>query len=178
MRPDTWTNLHCSAFDGRQQSSRLKLDAIMPSKRRLSETKAMRRGRQCAAFPFQERDGETHVLLVTSRETKRWVLPKGWTEKPGCDAEQAAREAYEEAGIIGRIGTVSIGAYTYPKRLNCGATVTCDVEVFPLAVARLLEDWPEKSQRERRWFTLPEAAMAVDEGGLVTLMLQLSAPPR
>ena len=148
----------------------------MPNKRKPAKARPLQRGCQCAAFPFQERDGETHVLLVTSRETKRWVLPKGWTEKPGRGSKQAAQEAFEEAGIIGRISTASIGAYTYPKRLDNGVTVTCDVEVFPLAVDRLLEDWPEKSQRERRWFTLSEAAMAVEEGGLVTLMLQLSAP--
>lgn len=148
----------------------------MASKKKSSKHGPAERGVQCAALPFQERDGETHVLLVTSRETKRWVLPKGWTEKPGRGAEQAQREAFEEAGIIGRISPEAIGAYAYPKRLGSGATVTCDVEVFALAVERLMEDWPEKSQRERRWFTLSEAAMAVDDGGLVTLMLQLAAP--
>ena len=148
----------------------------MAIKQKPSKRTSAKRGRQCAAFPFQERNGETHVLLVTSRETKRWVLPKGWTEKRGCGAEQAEREAFEEAGIIGRIAPDAIGAYAYPKRLNGGATVTCDVEVFALMVERLLEDWPEKAERERRWFTLSEAAMAVDDGGLVTLMLQLAAP--
>jgi 8-oxo-dGTP pyrophosphatase MutT (NUDIX family) len=148
----------------------------MASKKKPSKLGAAKRGVQCAALPFQERDGETHVLLVTSRETKRWVLPKGWTEKPGHGAKQAQREAFEEAGIIGQVAPDAIGAYAYPKRLNGGVTVTCDVEVFALAVERLLEDWPEKSQRERRWFTLSEAAMAVDDGGLVTLMLQLAAP--
>ena len=142
-----------------------------------SKRKPAKRGRQCAALPLQERDGETHVLLVTSRETRRWVLPKGWTEKRGRGARQAAQEAFEEAGILGRIGTTPIGAYAYPKRLEDGATVTCDVEVFALAVEQLLDEWPEKSQRERRWFTLPQAAMAVEEGGLVTLMLRLAAPP-
>jgi 8-oxo-dGTP pyrophosphatase MutT (NUDIX family) len=124
-----------------------------------SKRKPIKRGRQCAALPYQERNGETHVLLVTSRETKRWVLPKGWTEKRGQGAKQAAQEAFEEAGIVGRIGSRPIGA-----------------EVFALAVEQLLDEWPEKSQRERRWFTLPEAAMAVEEGGLVTLMLRLAAP--
>lgn len=144
----------------------------MPSK---SKRHIIRRGRQCAALPFRQADGETQVMLVTSRETRRWVLPKGWTEKCG-GAKQAEREAYEEAGIRGRITAEPIGAYAYPKRLPGGATVTCEVEVFPLAVDELLEDWPERSQRERRWFTLPQAAMAVEEGGLVTLMLSLAQP--
>jgi 8-oxo-dGTP pyrophosphatase MutT (NUDIX family) len=134
-----------------------------------------KRGQQCAALPFQERDGETHVLLVTSRETKRWVLPKGWTEKRG-GAKQAQQEAFEEAGIIGQIASTPLGSYAYPKRLQNGATVTCDVQVFALAVDRLLDEWPEMAQRERRWFTLPQAAMAVEEGDLVTLMLRLAAP--
>ncbi|WP_052214875.1 NUDIX hydrolase [Belnapia sp. F-4-1] len=142
---------------------------------RKAKRQTIRRGRQCAALPFRQADGETQVMLVTSRETRRWVLPKGWTEKCG-GAKQAEREAFEEAGIRGRITPVPIGAYAYPKRLADGATVTCKVEVFPLAVDELLEDWPEKSQRERRWFTLPQAAMAVDEGGLVTLMLNLAQP--
>ncbi len=142
---------------------------------RKPKRKPSRRGRQCAALPFRQADGETQVLLVTSRETKRWVLPKGWTEKCG-GAKQAEREAFEEAGIRGRINPKPIGHYAYPKRLNDGATVTCEVDVFPLAVDELLEDWPEKSQRERRWFTLPQAAMAVQEGGLITLMLNLAKP--
>ena len=75
-----------------------------------SKRKPAKRGRQCAALPLQERDGETHVLLVTSRETRRWVLPKGWTEKRGRGARQAAQEAFEEAGILGRLGTTPIGA--------------------------------------------------------------------
>jgi 8-oxo-dGTP pyrophosphatase MutT (NUDIX family) len=113
------------------------------------------------------------VLLVTSRETRRWVLPKGWTEKCG-PARQAEREAYEEAGIRGRIAEKPIGTYAYPKRLRDGATVTCKVDVFPLAVEELLEDWPEKAQRERRWFPLAEAASAVQEGSLGALMLGLA----
>lgn len=141
-----------------------------------SKPKPDKRGRQCAALPFRDCDGEFQVLLVTSRETRRWVLPKGWTEKRGRGAQQAAQEAFEEAGIRGRIETTPIGAYAYPKRLDCGATVTCDVEVFALEVERLLDDWPEKGQRERRWFSLAEAAMAVEEGGLVTLMLRLAVP--
>jgi 8-oxo-dGTP pyrophosphatase MutT (NUDIX family) len=142
---------------------------------RKSKRHIIRRGRQCAALPFRQADGETQIMLVTSRETRRWVLPKGWTEKCG-GAKQAEREAYEEAGIRGRITPCPIGAYAYPKRLADGATVTCEVEVFPLAVDELLEEWPEKAQRERRWFTLPQAALAVDEGGLVTLMLSLAQP--
>jgi hypothetical protein len=69
-----------------------------------------------------------------------------------------------------------IGHYSYSKRLPGGRTVPCEIGVFPLWVEQQLEDWPERKQRQTWWFTLPEAAMAVDEGGLVTLLLRLAAP--
>ena len=106
------------------------------------------------------------MLLVTSRETRRWVLPKGWTEKRGRGAQQAAQgEAFEEAGIRGRIETTPIGAYAYPKRLDCGATVTCDVEVFALEVERLLDDWPGRASGSGAGSASPEAAMAGVKAG-------------
>lgn len=133
-------------------------------------------GRQAAALPLTEGDGETMVLLVTSRETGRWVLPKGWTEKGLSGAELAAKEAFEEAGIIGEVTPESVGTYHYEKVLPKGRNMECRVDVFPLHVDRLLDDWPERKQRKRQWFTLPQAAMAVDDGELVTLLLRLAAP--
>ncbi len=143
----------------------------MPRKR-----KNALQGRQCAALAFAEQEGETKILLVTSRETHRWVLPKGWTEKHLAPHEAAAKEAFEEAGIMGEIRDTPIGSYAYMKRISDGCSIACEVDVFPMQVRRLLDDWPEKAQRERRWFTLPEAAMAVEEGELVTLLLRLAAP--
>jgi len=125
---------------------------------------------QCAALPFRIRGGEHEVLLVTSRETGRWVLPKGWTEPDAGAARQAAAEAYEEAGALGAIGETPLGHYSYAKRLPGGAIRTCQVQVFPLNVERLLEDWPEKHQRERRWFSPEEAATLVAEAELGALM--------
>jgi 8-oxo-dGTP pyrophosphatase MutT (NUDIX family) len=133
-------------------------------------------GRQCAALPLMERDGQTWVMMVTSRERRRWVLPKGWTEKRLAPHEAAAAEAYEEAGIRGAITAQPVGAYVYSKQLGPGRSVTCQVDVFPLQVETLLDDWPEKHERERRWFTLPQAAQAVEEGSLVDLFLSLASP--
>ncbi|TDH59765.1 NUDIX hydrolase [Dankookia rubra] len=133
--------------------------------------------RQCAALPLSREGAELRVMLVTSRETRRWVIPKGWIEKRHSAAAQAAQEAFEEAGIRGRIAKTPIGQYAYPKRLANGASVTCNVEVYPLEVDSLLDRWPEMAERERRWFTLAEAAALVQEGGLVSLMLGLE-PPR
>jgi 8-oxo-dGTP pyrophosphatase MutT (NUDIX family) len=135
-----------------------------------------RKGHQYAALPFTERDGETIVLLVTSRETHRWVLPKGWAEKGLTGSELVAKEAFEEAGLVGEVAEEPIGSYTYLKRLPNDRTVSCQVDVFAMRVNRLLDDWPERGQRQRQWFTLAQAAMEVEEGDLVTMLLRLAAP--
>jgi 8-oxo-dGTP pyrophosphatase MutT (NUDIX family) len=135
-----------------------------------------RRGRQFAALPFLRGEDGTMVLLVTSRETGRWVLPKGWSEKRLTGPELAAKEAFEEAGLIGEVAAKSIGSYSYLKRLPGGSTTVCGVDVFLMRVEQLLDNWPERRQRERQWFTLAQAAMAVEEGELVTLLLRLAAP--
>src|SRR5262245_20966091 len=98
---------------------------------------------QFAALPWRIDDsGRRQVLLLTSRETHRWVIPKGWPIKGRKPAEVAAQEAYEEAGLIGvLIGKRPIGNYFYEKRLRSGA-VLCEVEVFLFRVERQLDDWP------------------------------------
>ncbi len=125
------------------------------------------------------RDGELRVLLVTSRETRRWVLPKGWMEKRLAPHALAAKEAFEEAGILGRVERRPLGRYDYLKRGAGGAATPCTVRVFRMRVDRLLDEWPERQERERRWFGLAEAATAVDEGGLAALLLEaaLSGAP-
>jgi 8-oxo-dGTP pyrophosphatase MutT (NUDIX family) len=135
-----------------------------------------RRGRQCAALPIARDKGELKVLLVTSRETQRWVLPKGWTEKRLSPHALAAKEAFEEAGVLGEVERRPIGRYRYLKRGPRDRVTPCSVRVFPLHVVRLLDDWPERRERQRRWFSAAEAAMAVEEGGLVTLLLGLATP--
>jgi 8-oxo-dGTP pyrophosphatase MutT (NUDIX family) len=111
------------------------------------------------------------VLLVTSRETKRWIIPKGWPIKGLKPPEAAAREAYEEAGVRGRIAGRAFGHYVYEKRLeDRGTTVPCQVEVFPLWVKRQSKDWPESKQRTARWFSAAEAAALVDNDQLHKLI--------
>jgi len=125
-----------------------------------ASTKATGPKRQYAALPFRQRDG-IEVLLVSSRETRRWVVPKGWPKK-GCKPHvTAAREAREEAGVIGEIGRKSVGSYHYLKDGEGGSI--CLVVVFPLAVKRQRKTWPEKSQRTTKWFPLALAADAVNE---------------
>lgn len=131
---------------------------------------------QYAALPLTiADDGQCLVVLVTSRETRRWVIPKGNPEKGLAPHELVAKEAYEEAGLVGTVGREPIGRYRYRKRLRGERSVACEVAVFALKVSHQLDDWPEKGQRETRLATPAEAAMLVGEGGLVTLLLHLAA---
>jgi len=147
----------------------------MPKKLPLNPKKK-RPGRQFAALPLADQDGETRVMLVTTRGTGRWVLPKGWAEVGVAPHELAAREAFEEAGLVGKVTPEAVGNFTYETHLDDGQTVLCKVGVYPLRVTEQLEGWPERHQRETRWFTLAEAALVVEEGDLVTLLLSLAAP--
>lgn len=127
--------------------------------------------RQVGALPFRRgRYGQPKILLVTSRESRRWVIPKGWPMKGRKPFEAAAREAYEEAGLRGAVGKRPIGFYLYQKRLRNLDTVLCQVKVFPLEVRKQLKDFPEARQRDLRWFTPVEAAEAVSEPGLAALI--------
>ncbi|MFS8041271.1 MULTISPECIES: NUDIX hydrolase [Xanthobacter] len=125
---------------------------------------------QYAALPYRvRRDGEVQIRLITSRETRRWVIPKGWPMKGLSPPKTAAREAYEEAGLVGVVSREPLGLYTYEKRLGT-RSVLCDVLVFPLKVKRLLEKWPERFQRYGFWFSIDSAAAAVQEEDLSELI--------
>jgi 8-oxo-dGTP pyrophosphatase MutT (NUDIX family) len=126
---------------------------------------------QFAALPWIVGDAGTLVMLVTSRDSGRWVLPKGWEKKRLSAPDLAALEAFEEAGLLGEIATDPIGFYSYSKGMPDGTAVRCDVRVFAMRVAELLDDWPERAERQRRWFTLAEAAQQVEERDLMVLLL-------
>jgi uncharacterized protein Yka (UPF0111/DUF47 family)/8-oxo-dGTP pyrophosphatase MutT (NUDIX family) len=134
--------------------------------------------KQVAALPYRtEEDGSTSVLLITSRETRRWVLPKGNPIK-GLDAHlAAAHEAFEEAGVSGIPCATPLGTYRYVKKRKNGTYRKADVQVFPLAYVDQAEDWPEQDERETSWFTLNQAAQAVDESDLKALISNFQIPP-
>lgn len=115
------------------------------------------------------------VRLITSRETRRWVIPKGWPMKGLAPHKAAAREAFEEAGLLGSTSRNALGMYTYDKRVSPQRSVTCDVMVFPMRVKRYLKNWPERSQRIGFWFTIESAAAAVQEEELRDLILAFGA---
>ncbi len=130
--------------------------------------------RQIAVLPYRfggpGMDGPTEILLITSRGTGRWVIPKGNPLNGLPRHASAAIEAEEEAGVIGAVCPTPIGSYQYRKRRANGASVMLDVEVFPLAVTRELDEWKEQNERERRWFAFDEAAKVVDEADLQALI--------
>ncbi|HEY4174853.1 MAG TPA: NUDIX hydrolase [Rhodopila sp.] len=130
---------------------------------------------QFAALPWRLSDGGTRqIMLLTSRETHRWVIPKGWPMKGRKPAEAAAREAYEEAGLVGHIvGKRPIGNFHYLKRLPHGEAL-CQVWVFLFRVERQLDEWPEKEQRETQWFDAEAASDLVEEGGLAEIIDRFS----
>ncbi|HEY8564609.1 MAG TPA: NUDIX hydrolase [Beijerinckiaceae bacterium] len=129
--------------------------------------------RQVAALPLRWIEGRCEVLLVTSRETRRWIIPKGWPMAALKDRKAAALEAKQEAGVVGRVGRAPIGTFLYWKRRERHFDLV-RVDVYPLAVERHLSRWKEKGQRDLRWFGLDEAARLVGEPGLATLVAGLA----
>jgi 8-oxo-dGTP pyrophosphatase MutT (NUDIX family) len=134
--------------------------------------------KQVAAMPLRWNGDEVEVLMVTSRDTGRWIVPKGWTMKAVKPWEAAAVEALEDAGVSGRIADEPFGSYTYQKRLDSGMSVLCRVKVYPMLVTRTRARWKEKSERRRAWFRAGKAAKMVDEPELAALLRSLSKKPK
>ena len=128
---------------------------------------------QVAALPVKGKPGSYRVLLITSRESRRWIVPKGWPMKGRKDHEAAAQEALEEAGVTGRIHKHPMGAYTYEKRSPQGDAEPIRVMVYMLEVENEASKWPEKDQRKREWVSPSEAAARVGETGLGEIILRL-----
>ncbi|GMG85380.1 NUDIX hydrolase [Paralimibaculum aggregatum] len=126
---------------------------------------------QIAALPISwTRSGKLRVLMVTSRDTGRWVMPKGWTMARHKPWQAAAIEALEEAGAEGTVLKTPIGEYSYDKVLEDGSAIPCRVRVYPMVVERLKRRWKESGERTRRWFAPKAAARSVDESDLAALL--------
>ncbi len=136
---------------------------------------------QYAALPYR-RAPALEILLVTSRDSGRWVIPKGWPMRAKSARAAAAREALEEAGVEGIIARRALGAYHYVKILRSGEGQPCRVEVYPLEVTLQRRSWREQHQRTTRWFDWESAASAVREPELAALIRKLAgqspAPPQ
>ncbi len=114
------------------------------------------------------------VLLITSRETQRWVIPKGWPMPGLADSAAAAVEAREEAGVTGKVRAKPLGSYLYWKRREAHFDLV-EVMVYRLDVTRQLTDWRERGERVARWMPLADAAEAVQEPGLQAILAALQA---
>ena len=134
---------------------------------------------QYAALPYRMNDRtQPEVMLVTSRETRRWIIPKGWPHKGKAPHRSAAREAFEEAGVIGAVNRQSVGSFSYQKRLKKGGVVACEVLVFALEVKRQSKEWPEKRERKVRWLSARVAAKTVQDRELGKIIRRLARRSR
>ena len=131
-------------------------------------------GSQYAALPYRFAGDVLEILLITTRRTKRWIVPKGWPIEGLTPSASAAREALEEAGISGEIQTTSIGRFHYTKEFRQRDAVPCRVDVFALKVTRQRKDWDEKDSRELKWVSVTEAAQLVEEPELRKLILKFA----
>jgi 8-oxo-dGTP pyrophosphatase MutT (NUDIX family) len=128
---------------------------------------------QFGALCWRMRRDRVEVLLITSRDTGRWVVPKGWAIKGLSPAETAAREAWEEAGVEGMVDEATLGSFRYKKVLRAPKFIPCEVQVFGLRVAGLAPKFPERKERRRKWFVTEEAARQVAEPELRQLLKDL-----
>lgn len=151
-------------------------DALTPHQRPLRIRADSKRDSrtQFAGLPFRVVKGKSgkkiEVLLITSRDTKRWIIPKGWPMDGMTPAEAAAQEVWEEAGARGQGYDVCLGLYSYRKWMSKDLTLPVIVAVFPVKVETLTEDYPEASERRRKWMSLKKAASKVDERDLRQLI--------
>lgn len=129
---------------------------------------------QFGALCWRMEGGELQVLLITSRDSGRWIIPKGWPMAGKSPDEAAAIEAWEEAGVKGMVSSTAIGLYSYAKGLGSvekpAGSVSCVVAVYPLQVTGLVDDFPEVEERRRKWFSPKKAAARVEEPELRALV--------
>lgn len=125
---------------------------------------------QFAALCFRVKAGQPEVLLITSRRTGRWIIPKGWPEDGMTPAECAAKEAWEEAGVTGKAQDRCLGLFAYAKVIEKGTSLPCVAMVYPVKVKSLSKDFPEAGERRVKWFSPKKAAQKVSEPELARIL--------
>lgn len=126
---------------------------------------------QAGVIAYRIVDGAGEVLLITSRETRRWIIPKGNIGRGKTAPEAAALEAYEEAGVRGTIASeIPLGFYTYFKRRPDDSTYPVSVEVYLLKAERQAKKWPEKGTRKLVWLPVKDAIRKIEEPGVIPLL--------
>lgn len=127
---------------------------------------------QYAALCYRVNNDKVEVLLITSRGTGRWILPKGWPIDGKSPAESAAQEAWEEAGVIGKLSERCLGLFAYVKEREEEDDLPCVAMVYPVKVRRLASDYPEEKERRRKWFSPKKAAQKVAEPELARILAE------
>lgn len=125
---------------------------------------------QFAALCYRIAKNGTQVLLITTRRSGRWIVPKGWPMDEMTPAESAAQEAWEEAGVIGKAQDRCLGLYSYNKVLEPRGELPCVAMIYPVKVKSLAPAYPEMGQRRRKWFSLKKAASQVMEPELARIL--------
>ena len=138
-------------------------------KNRIRKVKAGKELEQAAALPYRFENGQLEILLLTTRNTKRFTLPKGWPMKRKSLAEAAHVEALEETGLEGILAPDIIVHFFYWKRLK-SVFIPIKVSVLPLFVLQELSCWQEQNESCRKWLSTDEAQLLVDEPELVSLL--------
>ena len=143
---------------------------------RKREAKAKKKSparRQVAALPYRVNgSGDLEILLLTSRQTRRFILPKGWLKKGLSESKTAAEEAFEEAGAKGQVEKKPIGIYSYWKR-HARSFERIRVNVYPMKVTAQKSRWPERNERRAAWLPVEDAATLIDEPELVAFLRTL-----
>jgi ADP-ribose pyrophosphatase YjhB (NUDIX family) len=124
---------------------------------------------QSGVIPYRKRNNEIEILLITSLKKKNWIIPKGFIEFNLTPFESAKKEAYEEAGVKGTNETVELGVFKIKKK-----TGLCIIKIFSMEVSEVLEEYPEKNQRKRKWFSVREAADNISIPEVSKLILELN----
>ncbi len=131
---------------------------------------------QFAALPYRIKNDKVQICLVTSRKSGRWIVPKGWPMNGETPTEAAATEAFEEAGLRGKVHTRPVGVFSYYK-VRSEDELPCIAVVFPLKVKKILSRWPERKERERKWVSRKKAAAMVDDPQLRDIILTFKPDP-
>ncbi|MFD1159975.1 NUDIX hydrolase [Roseovarius aestuarii] len=130
---------------------------------------------QFAALCFREKDGKTQLLLITSRGSGRWIIPRGWPMDNKTPCEAALIEAWEEAGVRGKAYGTSLGLYSYTRDIGEETRVPCVAMIYPVKVKSLARDFPEAGQRKRKWLSPKKAAESVNESELAHILKAFDA---
>jgi len=128
---------------------------------------------QSGVIPYRRKNGELQVLLITSMKRKKWILPKGYIEFNLSPFESAKKEAYEEAGVIGANETVEVGSFRIKRSIG-----VCDIKVYSMEVIEVLDDYPDKELRKRKWFSVKDAADNISIPEVSGMILSLNEKVR